>query len=250
MNLGDSWIIAGKDLRYIRRRKTLLYTLVLLPLLLSLLFYLVLQYAASQFPGGTLTVADLTSVAGLLDAFSFWFVISAAIIPASIASYSIVGEKVERSLEPLLSTPVSDGDILLGKCIAALLPTLLAAYAGAAIYMALIDSLTYGDLGILYYPNWEMGAILLLLIPLTALMSIEMNVISSARFTDVRAAQSFGSIIFLPFMVIYLAGEIGVIRLDTVTLLIMSAVFAALDVALFFVSTRTFQREEILTKWK
>lgn len=222
-----------------------MYTIVLVPLLLSLLFSYVVQYAFSSSP--SLRLSDIT---GLLDAFAFWFVIIGAVLPPPIASYSIVGEKVEKSLEPLLATPVSDGEILLGKSIAAFLPTILATYAGAAIYMTLVDRTLYGIVGYLYYPNWEMAVILLLLAPLTALLSIELNVVISARVSDVRSASQLGGVVFAPFLAVYLAGEIGVITLDTTTLLIISAIFAVLAVVMFFISTRTFQREEILTKWK
>jgi ABC-type Na+ efflux pump permease subunit len=49
------------------------------------------------------TVPD-TYLVNLLHAFPFVFIIIAGFIPAGIASYSIVGEKVEKSLEPLLAT--------------------------------------------------------------------------------------------------------------------------------------------------
>jgi ABC-type Na+ efflux pump permease subunit len=244
MNLRHSWIIAAKDLKAIRQRRTILLTIVLTPLLISLLFSYIVQIALST---PDVKVSDL---AGLLDAFAFWFVIIAAILPSPIASYSMVGEKVEKSLEPLLATPVSDGEILLGKSIAAFLPTILATYGGSAIYMTFVDRAVYANAGYLYYPNWEMVVILLLLAPLTALLSIEVNVIISSRVTDVRSASQLGSIVFVPFMGIYIAGEIGTLTLDAVTLLIISAIFAVLAVAMFFLSTRTFQREEILTKWK
>jgi len=55
---------------------------------------------------------------------------------------------------------------------------------------------------------------------------------------------------FLPFLGIYLAGEIGLISLGTNNRLIISAVIAVLDLVLFRISTATFRREEILTKWK
>jgi len=55
---------------------------------------------------------------------------------------------------------------------------------------------------------------------------------------------------FFPFLAIYLASEIGVITLDVNNLLIISGILLAVDVILFFVSTATFRREEILTKWK
>jgi ABC-2 type transport system permease protein len=40
------------------------------------------------------------------------------------------------------------------------------------------------------------------------------------------------------------------IILDTVTLIIISAILLAADSLLFYLSRATFQREEILTKWK
>ncbi len=245
MNLKHSWIIAAKDLRAIRHRRSILYTMVVLPPAIAALFAFVVYYAFSSAPD--LKVSDL---AGLLDSFAFWFVIIAAIMPSPIASYSIVGEKVEKSLEPLLATPVADGEILLGKSLAAFIPTMSATYAGAVIYMASVDNTLYGRVGHLYYPNGEMLVILLLLAPLTALLSIEMNVITSSRVTDVRSASQLGSVVFAPFIGIYIAGEIGVITLDTITLLAISAIFALLAVGMYYVSVRTFQREEILTKWK
>lgn len=245
MNLRHSWIIAAKDLKAIRHRRTILYTLVGFPLAISILFSYIVGYIFSAAP-----TTKISDIAGLLDAFAFWFVIIAATLPSPIASYSIVGEKVEKSLEPLLATPATDGEILLGKCIASFLPTILATYASAVIYTASVDSTLYSRAGGLYYPNGEMLVILLLLAPLTAILSIETNVITSARVTDVRSASQLGSVVFAPFIGLYIAGEIGVITLDTTSLLIISAFFAVLAVAMFSMSVRTFQREEILTKWK
>ena len=245
MNLRHSWIIATKDLKAIRQRRTILYTIVGLPLALSLLFAYIVYYIYATAP-----TTNVSEIAGLLDAFVFWFVIIAAILPSPIASYSIVGEKVEKSLEPLLATPVTDGEILLGKSLASFVPTIIASYVGAVIYMAWADRTLYGVVGHLYYPNSEMLVILLLLTPLTCILSIEMNVITSSRVTDVRSASQLGGIVFAPFMGLYIAGEIGLVTLDTTTLLVISAIFAVLTLVLFYVSTRTFQREQILTKWK
>jgi ABC-type Na+ efflux pump permease subunit len=245
MNLRHSWIIAQKDLKIFMRKRTVLYTVVILPLMLSVLFPAIIEFSGRKTGG--IPVSYLPT---LLDAFAWFFVIIPAIIPAPIASYSIVGEKIEKSLEPLLVTPTTDGEILLGKTIAAFLPAIIATYAGASIFMALIDTVTHSRLGYLYYPNWGMGVILLLLAPLVTLLSIELNVISSSRVSDVRTAGQLGSLMFLPFIGIYLAGEIGLISLDTNTLLIIAGVVAVLDLVLFRISTSTFQRDQILTKWK
>ncbi len=244
MNLSTSWIIASKELKIFRRKKSIIYGTILFPLLLDVLFPLVIIYAEGKNGG-----IPSTYLPGLLNAFSFFFVIAAAVLPSAIASYAIVGEKVEKSLEPLLATPTTDGEILLGKSIAAFIPPIAASWAGLSIFMVLMDRLTYNELSYLYYPNWSVGVIFLL-VPIAAVLSIELSVIVSARVSDVRSANSIGGLMFIPFMVIYLAGEIGVITLNTDNLLIISAALLIVDIALFYFSIATFRREEILTKWK
>jgi ABC-2 type transport system permease protein len=111
-------------------------------------------------------------------------------------------------------------------------------------------NLTSSQLGYLYFPNWTMGVILLVVIPLACLLSVEMNVIISTRVNDVRTAQQLGGILVLPFGAIFVAGEIRIKSVDTNNLLIISAILLLVDILLFFVSKSTFRREEILTKWK
>jgi len=247
VRLSKSWIIASKDFKTFRKKKNIIYALVVVPLMVAVIIPGILTFAGNRSGSNRLAPAELTI---LLPAFAFFYIMIAAYLPTPIASYTLVGEKVEKSLEPLLATPVSDGEILLGKSVAAFLPTMLAVYAGASIFMTLVDWGTYNSIGYLYYPNWDVGVLLLILAPLAALLSVEFDVIASARFTDVRAASSVGGVMVVPFMAIYIAGEIGAITLDATVLLIISGVFLLLDVGLFFVSTHTFQREEILTKWK
>jgi ABC-2 type transport system permease protein len=69
--------------------------------------------------------------------------------------------------------------------------------------------------------------------------------------TDVRAGQQLGALTIIPFIGVYASGELGLINLgDATTLLIIAGGLVVVDVLLFFVSTATFRREEILTKWK
>jgi ABC-2 type transport system permease protein len=244
MNLRTSWIIAAKDLKIFRRKKNIILSTILLPLLLGIVYPLVFMLGKQR---GEIPAARIP---GVVDAFSTFFVICAATLPTAIASYSIVGEKVEKSLEPLLATPTTDGEILLGKSIAAFLPPALAIYTGATIYMVLTDMVTYGQLSYLYFPNWSIAVTLLIFIPLAAILSIEGNVIASSRVNDVRTASQIGGLMLFPFLALFLAAQIGAITLNTQNLLIISAVLLIVDVALFYVSTATFRREEILTKWK
>ena len=244
MNIGISLTIASKELKVLRRKRSVMAYVVLLPLLLSILFSLVVQnqiFNSSEIP------SDYQLG---LDSLSYIFVVLAAILPGSIAAYSVVGEKIEKSLEPLLATPASDGEILLGKSIAAFLPPILATWAGASIFMVRTDLITHNILTFYYFPNLISGIMFLLLAPIAAIFSIEMAVIASSRVSDVRSANQIAGLMFIPFMAVFIEGVTRAIAFDVSTLLVISFVFLIIDVGLFFLSTSTFRREAILTKWK
>jgi hypothetical protein len=123
-------------------------------------------------------------------------------------------------------------------------------YAGGSVFMLGIDEVTFHKLGYYYFPNWTIATLLLVLVPVAVFMSVLFSVIVSSRVNDARSASSFGILMFFPFLAIYLASEIGIISLGINNILIISGILLVLDVILFFVSTATFRREEILTKWK
>ena len=247
MRLSKAWIIAARDFKIFRRVKNVWQSIIIFPVLISVVFPVILEYLKIRGSHGLAAPGVLPN---LLTSFSFFLVIGAAYVPLGIASYSIVGEKVEKSLEPLLATPLTDGEILLGKAISAIIPTLVAMYAAAAVFMVGIDEVTFSTLGYYYFPNWNIATLLLVLMPVAIVMSVLYSVIVSARVNDVRSASSFGIFILFPLLAYTFLSETSIITLDVNSLLIISGVLLAVDVALFYVSTATFRREEILTKWK
>ncbi len=245
MRLSKAWTIASRDFKIFTKQRNIWYSIIIFPVITSVIFPLVLQQAINR--ANSISAAAIPT---LLNSFSFFFVIGAAFIPLGIAAYSIVGEKVEKSLEPLLATPITDGEILLGKTISALVPTLVAMYVGSVIFMTGMDLVSYQKLGYYYFPNLTITTLLLVLVPIASVMSILYSIIVSSKVNDVRSANSYGILMYFPFLAIFFASETGIITLDINTLLIISGVLLMVDVALFFVGTKTFRREEILTKWK
>ena len=209
MKLWKSWVIANKDFSVFRKKKRILYTLIILPLFLSIGLPLVVR---------SLTGLDnaTAEIILLLNAFSFFYIILAYIQSITLASYSILGEKIEQSLEPLLATPTTDGELLLGKTIASFLPSIGVIYVGSIIFMVLSDAITYNTLGYLFFPNLSMAFILLLAVPLSSILSIQLNVIISSRVNDVRTANQLGLILFIPFMGVYIMLLSNIISLNIV----------------------------------
>jgi ABC-2 type transport system permease protein len=248
MRLSKSWAIASKDFRTFRRKRYLIYSILVLPIMISVLLLIVTDLIIHRSEDATTAASTLTTI---LPAFAFFYVILAGVIPSAIASYTIVGEKVERTLEPLLATPTTDGEILFGKWLSAFVPSVSASLSGSVVFMVLTDLATHGTLGYYYFPNWSDAIVLLLLVPLAVILSVEWNVIVSSKVTDVRVAQQIGALVILPLAGIYVMGEINVMNLGVAsTLLIIAAIILLVDVLLFYLTRATFQREEILTKWK
>ena len=134
MNARNVATIAAKDMGLVVGRRSVRLSLILLPLGVAIGLPQVARFASGGIPASLLPQ--------FLTAFLFFFAVIATILPVAIASYSLVGEKVERSLEPLLATPATDGEILLGKGIAAFVPPLVAIWVGGVVFMALSDAET------------------------------------------------------------------------------------------------------------
>jgi ABC-2 type transport system permease protein len=239
MNWQNVVTIARKDLTIMMTRRSLRIGLVVLPLGLAILFSQIIAHA--NIPAATLPQE--------LNAFLFFFMIYTGALPATMASYSMVGEKVERSLEPLLATPARDGAILRGKGLAALVPPLLAMWAGMITLMALCDVSTHAVLGYLYFPNWLAAVTVFVVAPLLAIMAVGFSVLMSARVSEVRTAQQLAALAAIPGVGLYIGLITGAFSLDVVSLVVIAGILAALDAGLGLAARATFHREEILTRW-
>jgi uncharacterized membrane protein SpoIIM required for sporulation len=126
-----------------------------------------------------------------------FFPISVSLV---IALESFVGEKERRSIEPLLCSPLTDGQLYLGKLLAAMVPPLLGSYLGIIVYLSGL----YAGVG------WKPPALLLLqILLLTTVQGVLMvsgAVVVSSQTTSVRAANLLASFIIIP-MAFLIQGE-------------------------------------------
>jgi ABC-2 type transport system permease protein len=244
MRLSQAWIVTMKDFGIFRRKRYILYSLIAGPLALSVLLPASILLSTSP---GEIPAATLSSLLG--GEFTI-FIMLAGLLPSVIGAYSFIGEKVEKSLEPLLATPTTDSELLLGKSLAAFLPSIAATYVGAVLFMAIVDASTSGQVGHLIFPNLNALLILFPAAPLACVMSVEFSIIISSRVNDIRAAQQLGTMVILPLVAIFILAQTDAFAIDPFHLLIISGILLLADVALFYVSRTTFEREEILTKWK
>ncbi len=185
----------------------------------------------------------------LVNEFLFLFLLTPSVIPMTLASYSIIGEKTARSLEPLLATPVSTTELLFGKAAAAIIPAIGVTWLAYALYLVGASLIaTSHVLGVLLSATWLLA--ILLIGPLIGVLSVLIGVIISSRFNDTRVAQQLGGLIALPIAGFGVAQASGSLLVDLASFAIGTAVLLAIDAFVFYLTVKQFQRDRILTEWK
>jgi ABC-2 type transport system permease protein len=255
-------IVLAKEWRELRTEPALLFGTLLPPVLLSLLPVLI-SFAVGRTPDEdtselgaaladpALAVLDTLELGQVIIGrqFGLLLLITPLVVPSIIASYSIVGEKTRRTLEPLLATPIRVSELLLGKCLAALLPAVLVTWAGAALFAAGTAAVAVSPrvLPLVVSPGWLLAV--LLCAPPMALIMVAACVAISARVNDPRTAQQVSAVAIVPFMGLFFGQLVGVVVLSPAFALGMAAVLGALAAAGLWGAARLFQRETILTRW-
>ena len=197
------------------------------------------RYAVEQ----ALTAYLLRSSAG------FYLLLPVA-LSSTAAAFSIVGEKQQRTLEPILATPITDRQFLLGKLIASVAPTVLVTWAAGAVAVVLVDLITWRAFDHPVLPDRFWVLSLGVLSPLLAIAVVLVTMILSAKSTDPQATVQTTALVIIPgFLLIF--GVFGRLLTTSFPALAVTCVIAlALAVGLFRANVRRFKREEILTRWK
>jgi ABC-2 type transport system permease protein len=186
----------------------------------------------------------------LLYFFAPFFLIIPLMASSVIASDSFAGEKERKTIEALLATPITDGELFMGKVLVSFVPSMLVTAASFAIYTATVDLLTYGMFGRPLLPNLSWALLILGLAPTVALASIGLTVMISARVKGFREAQQISAVLVVPILVMLFAQASGTMVFGYLMVGALTLVFILVDVLLFRVGVRIFQRDKILSQGK
>jgi len=256
--------IIRKEWSEVFRNRFVLLTVAFLPLMAALLPLGILYFIGSStditndlddIPTSFMALCnDLTGQECmqyfLISQFIVLFMIIPLAIPITIASYSIIGEKTTRTLEPLLATPITTAELLGGKSAAAVIPGVVAtwlAYLILVIGTALMG-VGSGVMDSLLDPFWLIA--IFVVGPLLALTGVSVAVMVSSRATDPRTAEQTSMLVFLPVLLIFFAQMAGFILIDARLVLLIALALLVIDAILLTAAVRLFQRENILTRWK
>jgi ABC-type Na+ efflux pump permease subunit len=260
--------IVRKEWAEVFRNRMVIFTVIFLPLMMAAIpLGILIGTRDTSQAGGNLATSGLppeltqsfcpSTLSGaecmqvvLVSQFMLMFMLIPVAIPVTMAAYSIVGEKTTHSLEPLLATPITTFELLVGKCLAAVIPAALATFLAFGIMVAgaWVISANRTLMVALLDPRWLVA--IFVVGPLLAVMAVAFSLMVSSRVSDPRVAEQVSIVIIVPVLAGLIGQMAGVFVLSITIITWVAIVMFVLDGLLIYLATRVFQRESILTRWK
>ncbi len=226
--------IVRKELREYRRNRSLIWSMAIFPLIFCIQpFIAVFRLPASA--SGPLTHEHvLLYLLGI-----------PALVPVFLAAYAVVGERQQGTLEPVLTTPIQREELLLGKAIAAVLPSLVVAYAVFALFLASIELFAQPTVAsaLIQVPDLVAQVVFT---PLLAVWSIWVGIAISARSSDIRVAQQLSVLASLPAVLLVVLVALNVIPPTPGLALGLAVFLLVLDGLGWRITSRLFDRERLV----
>ena len=158
----------------------------------------------------------------------------------------MIGEREQRTLETVLTTPVSDRELLAGKAIAAVLPAVAISWLLFGAYVGLAEILAPQ---IVVSQIWtaEQAVAMALLAPALAGFAIAVGILVSLRSSDFRVAQQLAVLAAIPIIGFVALITFRVFDPSVGLYAATAAVIFVLDAVFWMLGLRLFSRERLLT---
>jgi ABC-type Na+ efflux pump permease subunit len=223
---------------YRRNRFVMVFTMTILPLI----------FIAA--PTIQLLAAPATASSSKLDTrvgiSLLYLLLIPAIVPSTVSAYSVIGEREQGTLEPILITPIRREEFLIGKALAVVVPTLIVAYTLFGIFLAVAALFAHADMRTAIFSGSHIP-IQVVFTPLLAAWSIWVGIAISARSSDVRVAQQLSVFANLPPVALIALIGFNVITPSTGLAVGLAAALLAVDALGWRAVAAMFDRERLIT---
>jgi ABC-type transport system involved in multi-copper enzyme maturation permease subunit len=227
--------IVRKELREVRRNRSLLGAMAVLPTVFLIQPLVAVLRLSADVSGSLGNEHVLVYLLGI-----------PILVPTVIAATAVAGERQQGTLEPVLTTPIRRDELLLAKALAALVPSVVIAYAVFGVFLVLVWILAQPSVAsALIQPSDLLAQVVFT--PLLAAWSIWVGLAISSRSSDARVAQQLALLASLPAVILTLLIAIDVIHPTLRLAAICAALLVVLDALGWRVASRLFDRERLIT---
>jgi ABC-2 type transport system permease protein len=271
VNLRAVRAIARKDLLAVRRSRSVMLPLVLVPLLLFIGLPALIGGILANVPVDSGDLDDLERlvremppavqqelerysptqrvlVITLNELLAPLYLLVPLMVSIVIAADSLAGERERKTLEALLYTPISDQELLLGKLLSAWVPAILVSLAGFVAYGVTANLVAWPVMGRIFFPNATWLVLALWTGPAAAGFGLGVMILVSARVRGFQEAYQLGGLVVLPFIALMVSQSVGLIYLSPWLALGLGVLIWALDALLLWLGSHALRRDALLTR--
>jgi len=248
--------IARKDLKVVIRNKAVSIPLIVMPvvILVGLPAVVALMPKGSDLGGmqsmlrpllAGYSEGQMTAVYLLAFMAVPLYLIMSLTVSIAGACDSFAGEKERKTLEALLYTPTTDGELLLGKLLSSWLPALGIAWGGFLLYTVTANIAAWPVMGRLWFPTTVWVILAVWVTPAVAGLGVVAMVLISSRARTFQAAYQLGGLVILPVLLMSVLPAAGVMALSAWVLALLGLLIWAVDAALLWLGRRSFRRTRL-----
>lgn len=270
MNWRKIRIITWKDILEVRQNKSVVISMVMVPLIIMFVLPVVMLVVANTTgsaealndpdlqmmferipPSIALMLGEMNevqlSIAMILGfLFAPMFLIMPLMLSASIAAESFAGERERKTLEALLYTSATDTELFIGKALAAFVPAVLVSLVSFLIYTLVLNIGGYPLFGYLWFPLPTWYPLVFWVMPAFAALGVGATVLISAKVqTFMGAYQASGSLVIL-VLGLMVGQASGLIYLSVWVGIILGFIIWLAAGILFFLAIQQFNRKALL----
>ncbi|PTH71421.1 ABC transporter permease, partial [Staphylococcus agnetis] len=230
INLKNVLNVVYKDVIEAKNDQGALIPMIIIPFLFSVLLPLLIILGGSsnvlvnfiggirvfieQLPTNVLphSIDDSYKITYAIFMYFFipFFILIPVLISTILSSSSFTGEKERKTIEGLLFTPLNNLELILGKILAAAIPSVIITWISIIIYGIIINVHSIRILDRMIFPNFNWILITLFVVPLVTFLSISLVVAISHRVKTSKSAQSVSMLLILPIIGFLISQASGV----------------------------------------
>lgn len=271
MNWRSVRAIVRKDLRIVRENKGVAIPMIVIPLAILVILPSMAAFAPVllDLPDSTFVGLDTfleampadvqaefagydraqaTIVLSLVYFLAPMYLVLPQMVASVIAADSFAGEKERKTLEALLYTPTTDGELLLAKLLSAWLPAIVVAWGGLVLYSVVVNVAAWSTMERVFFPNVMWVVLAIWLAPAVAGLGLSATVLISSRAKGFQDAYQLGVIVVLPVLFLSVSQVMGAVFIDVGLVFLLGLILWILDAVLLGVGARTFRRDVLAVR--
>jgi ABC-type transport system involved in multi-copper enzyme maturation permease subunit len=260
-----------KDLQQVRQNKMIWLPMILVPAILNVFMPLMMvllpsffepeSFGNSDLDGMLRTVpGDVRAILGALTSEEQWIYLSAnvmfapmfLIVPIMVSSIlaadSVVGERERKTLEALLYTPMTDGEIFVSKVLYSFVPACLVSIGSFLVNGVVVNIAGYRIMGRIFFPTASWWPMVFWLGPAVSVIGLGATVLISSKVKTFMQAQQASGLLVLPIVFLMIAQISGLFFLSMWLTIIIGFFAWLIGIWLVWVGARTFSRGELVAR--